>query len=71
MALAGFAFHPDAEYQDRVECLACGLNVGAWEQDDEPMYLSIPIMFLMSYMYLRRRTYVFTRVPYMYFKQSV
>ncbi|KAJ1469440.1 hypothetical protein T484DRAFT_1851772 [Baffinella frigidus] len=38
VALAGFSFHPDAEYSDRVVCLACGLNVGAWEHDDEPMF---------------------------------
>lgn len=31
MALAGFTFEPDEQYQDRVVCKVCGLSVGSWE----------------------------------------
>eukprot|EP00802_Teleaulax_amphioxeia_P005529 Tamp_05533.p1 GENE.Tamp_05533~~Tamp_05533.p1 ORF type:complete len:913 (-),score=204.14 Tamp_05533:161-2899(-) len=37
MAMAGFSFEPDADYQDRVVCEICGLSVGSWEENDDPM----------------------------------
>jgi hypothetical protein len=40
MALAGFSFEPDQDYEDRVVCKMCGLSVGSWEVRRLPLPLS-------------------------------
>ena len=43
MALAGFTFEPDADYNDRVVCDMCGLSVGSWEDEDDPMQAHVQV----------------------------
>ncbi|KAJ1465726.1 hypothetical protein T484DRAFT_2635162 [Baffinella frigidus] len=36
MALAGFVYYPDSEAIDKVMCAYCGLELGQWEEYDDP-----------------------------------
>mmetsp|Transcript_31232 Transcript_31232/g.48937 ORF Transcript_31232/g.48937 Transcript_31232/m.48937 type:complete len:87 (-) Transcript_31232:187-447(-) len=36
MATAGFLFVPDSEATDKVMCVYCGLELGHWDENDDP-----------------------------------
>lgn len=36
LAEAGFFFNPSVEEPDNCQCFSCGLQLGGWDEDDDP-----------------------------------